>query len=528
MPELHSDSGYNAALIDSTGEIEMQVDRLAHARGALGVRRIAQLGRQRWLIVCTALLAMSWTLTAAATCYVNGASIGANSGVSWTDAYTDLQSALTDVGCTEVWVAQGVYKPVVPANIGSVTAGERAVSFNIRPGVAVYGGFAGVETSVTARDPVAHVTILSGDIDANDDSNNADGNFIDETSTDIVGSNTRHIVVLNGTAGTPITTTTVLDGFTLTGGDSIGIADGGGGLCRGNGAGHECSPTLSRLVFSGNRANSGGAMMLAGYSGGASNPTLTNITFSGNSASTFGGAMFNYCEAGGVCSPTLTNVTFSGNSSATYGGAMVNDGTAGGTSRPTLTNVTFSGNSASLYGGAIFDNGAGGTSSPTLTNATFNGNSAISGGAMYNKGTSNGSSIPVLNNVIMWGDSATTSGAESFDDAGTGVAQSIFYYAVIQGGCPNNCSNLITDDPLLGTLADNGGFTKTLMPGPGSSAINAVPCYLESVTDQRGAVRPDSASVGLTNRCDLGAVEAGSIPGDLIFIDSFGPSPRDE
>jgi predicted outer membrane repeat protein len=480
--------------------------------------------------VCTAVLAMAWATTASAVCYVNGAAGGANTGASWADAYTDLQSALTDVACTEVWVAQGVYKPVVPANVGSVTAGERAVSFNIPPGVAVYGGFAGGEASFTARDPAAHVTILSGDIDANDDNNNADNNFIDETSTDIVGSNTRHIVILDGTAGTAITATTVLDGFIVTGGDSsAGLPEGGGGLwCRGNGAGHACSPTLSRLVLSGNRASGGGAMMLAGYSVGASSATLTDVTFSGNSASTFGGAMFNYCEAGGICSPTLTNVTFSGNGGASYGGAMVNDGTSGGTSSPTLTNVTFSGNSASVNGGAIFDNGGGGTSSPTLTNVTFNGNSASYGGAMYNSGISNGSSLPLLNNVIMWGDSATMGGAESFDNAGTGAAQSSFYYAIIQGGCPNSCSNLITDDPLLGTLADNGGFTRTLMPGPGSPAINAVPCYLESLTDQRGAVRPDPASVGLTNRCDMGAVEAGSLPGDLIFINSFGVSPRDE
>jgi len=509
----------------------MHVDRLAGARVALAARMVMQPVQKRWRVLAGALLiAPLATAAMAGTCYVSATASGAGSGASWIDAYADLQSALIDVACSEVRVAQGVYRPVVPANVGSVTAGERAVSFSIRPGVAVYGGFAGDETSFTGRDPVAHVTVLSGDIDANDDNNNADNNFIDETSADIVGSNTRHVVVLDGTAGTPIAASTVLDGFIVTGGDSnAGLPEGGGGLwCRGNGAGHACSPTLSKLAFTGNRASGGGAMMLAGYSGGAGNATLTDVTFSGNSATTFGGAMFNYCEAGGICSPTLTNVTFSGNSSASFGGAMVNDGTSGGTSSPTLTNVTFSGNSASTNGGAIFDNGGGGTSSPTLTNVTFNGNSANFGGAMYNSGVSNGSSLPQLHNVILWGDSATGGGAESFDSPGTGAAQSSFYYAIIQGGCPNSCSNLITDDPLLGALADNGGFTRTLMPGPGSPAIDAVPCYLESLTDQRSAVRPDPASAGLTKRCDLGAVEAGSLPGDWVFIDGFGVSPRDQ
>ena len=91
-----------------------------------------------------------------------------------------------------------------------------------------------------------------------------------------------------------------------------------------------------------------------------------------------------------------------------------------------------------------------------------------------------------------------------------------------------SCSNVSASDPLLGALADNGGFTQTLMPGTGSSAINAVPCYLAPLTDQRGAARPDPTSAGLTKGCDMGAVEAGAVAFDVIFIDGFGPTPRDE
>jgi len=63
------------------------------------------------------------------------------------------------------------------------------------------------------------------------------------------------------------------------------------------------------------------------------------------------------------------------------------------------------------------------------------------------------------------------------------------------------------------------------MPGPGSSAINSVPCYLVPSTDQRGAARADPASIGLTNGCDMGAVEYGSDPADVILIDGFGAPP---
>lgn len=567
--------------IGSRQGTKMLVDRLCGARAALGV------AQRRWLTVCIVVLTLSWTLpAAAAVCYVNAGAGGTNMGVSWTDAYTDLQSALTDANCTEVWVAEGVYKPT------STTS--QALSFNINSNVAVYGGFAGDEISRDARDPVAHVTILSGDIDNND--TNVDG--VDADTSKIVGSNSHHVVVISGAVGNPITAATVLDGFTLTGGDDSGSAlpsEGGGALwCKGNGAGNACSPTLATLVFSGNKATYGGAVALQGYSGGVSNPTLTNVTFTGNSASFFAGAMYNNAQVGGTCSPTLTNVIFSGNSSIggpAFGGAMIDDG--GGMSSPSLTNVTFSGNSASSGAGAIMINGASGTNSPTLINVTFSGNQALSGnggalyingsstssptltnvtfygnsanggngGAIYHSGNngdfsltlynatisgngaSNGGAIynagsnsyPFLINSIVWGDSATTSGPEFAYAASAGQVD--LFSSIIQNGCAvNNCGGggvgdaNLTGDPVLGPLQNNGGFTQTMMPGLASAAIDALPCsgsHDVPVTDQRGAVRPDSASSGPT-RCDIGAVEANSLPGDLIFADKFGSSAWDD
>lgn len=535
--------------------IKMHFDRLADARCALRIRAVVSWRRR--LAACAALFVMSWTgVASAALCYVNGdpGNTGANTGVSWTDAYTNLQSALNSAGCTEIWVAQYTYKPD-PSNA--------AISFNIGPNVAVYGGFAGGETSRSARNPLAHATTLSGAIS---------------------GGNSQHVVVMNGTTGTPITATTVLDGFTLTGGNNS--SSGGGALwCRGNGAGHACSPTLANLVFSGNHAGNGGAVELDGYSGGVSNPTLTNITFSNNTAGTFGGAL--YCNAqlsSGTCSPTLTNVTFNNNSSATYGGAMFNDGTSTGNSSPTLTNVAFYSNSATSNGGAMYNNGSGGYSHSTLTNVTFSGNSAANGGAMFNNGSSGGDSYVTLTNVtfsgnsatsnggglyyigtngnnttplltnvtfsgnsaanggaiyngagfnyslllnsILWGDSATSSGPEYYGGL-------FLNSSILQNGCaPNsNCSgtNIYTGDPKLGSLQDNGGFTLTMMPGgaPGSNgssaAINQISCTgpdSAPATDQRGYIRPDPASRGLANACDIGAVEANSVP-DEIFVNGF-------
>ncbi|HEX5840091.1 MAG TPA: hypothetical protein VFY26_19800, partial [Anaerolineales bacterium] len=70
--------------------------------------------------------------------YVKWDAAGANDGTSWTNGFTDLQLALAAASSgDEIWVATGVYKP---------TSGtDRSVSFVLKNGVAVYGGFAGTE-----------------------------------------------------------------------------------------------------------------------------------------------------------------------------------------------------------------------------------------------------------------------------------------------------------------------------------------------------------------------------------------------
>ena len=464
-------------------------------------------------------------------CFVNAAAVGANNGSSWADAYKDLQGALGTGACAEVWVAKSVYKP---------SAGNASVSFIVTPGAAVYGGFAGNETQRAQRDPAANLTVLSGDL-ANDDCGGSGcPNGVDTDATQIAGGNSSHVVVMDGTGTMPITSSTVLDGFTITAGNAS--SDSGGGLyCNGAVAAKSCSPTLANLMFSGNRTSFvGGALFAYAENGGASSPVLTRVTFRGNRATLDGGAIYNDGANGGTSSPLLTDVTFDANTATEWGGAMYNDGTSGGVSSPVLTGVTFSGNSAKV-GGAMYDAGSGGTSSPSLTNVTFSGNSASQyGGAMFNVGDStgvssptltnvtfngnsatqyggavdsydggSGISVPVLTNVILWGDTAGTSYPEVLGSAT--ISKSI-----VQGGCPvgTSCSNLVSGDPLLGPLRNNGGPTRTLMPGFGSKAVDAASDPNCPPVDQRGIVRP------LGPHCDIGAVES-----DLVFADNFDGTP---
>ncbi|MCC7466842.1 MAG: hypothetical protein IT261_11255 [Saprospiraceae bacterium] len=89
--------------------------------------------------------------------YVNQAAAGANNGVSWSDAFTSLQAALSVAQYgDQVWVAKGTYLPTQDNN--------REVSFNLPQGVKLYGGFAGTETALNQRNVQVNATILSGEI----------------------------------------------------------------------------------------------------------------------------------------------------------------------------------------------------------------------------------------------------------------------------------------------------------------------------------------------------------------------------
>lgn len=432
---------------------------------------------------CGALLAFACSGAAQAVCHVRTDAIGANSGVNWADAYVDLQSALRDVACGEVWVAAGTYRP----------GGARGDSFVVRPGSAVYGGFAGDESVREARDPAARVTILSGDIGSAGD----------------VADNSYHVVTLDGTttAGT-IDAGTVLDGFTIQGGNaSAGFPDnaGGGLRCNGEANGRACSPTLARLRFVGNRAVHGGAVFTRAMGTGTASPDFSDVVFDGNRASGYGGAIYNYANLSGVASPSFRGATFSGNSADRGGAIYSSSGAQGGVANVAIVNATFHGNDASLgssigNGGAIYNDGVGGSSGMRLTNVSFSANTANGanhfGGAMVNAGVG---ARPVIVNAIFWGDQA--GGQPEFYN--NGGAQPTIASSLIAGGCPFGavCTDVRDLDPQLGALADNGGVGQTLLPGDASPAIDAGDDANCPAADPRGVPRPQGA------QCDIGAVE---------------------
>ncbi len=178
--------------------------------------------------------------------YVDASAPGpAHDGASWQTAFTHLQDAL-DLAAPgdEIWVAQGVYKPTLPSG--------RTATFSLLSGVAIYGGFGGHaagETTRSQRDWRMHVTVLSGDLEGNDQ---VDAHGVVTDTTKINGQNAYHVVTSRG-----MMETAVLDGFTIT----AGAADGSGGYDLGGGLLNvQSSPKLANLTFAGNKASLGGGL----------------------------------------------------------------------------------------------------------------------------------------------------------------------------------------------------------------------------------------------------------------------------
>ncbi|MCH8149545.1 MAG: right-handed parallel beta-helix repeat-containing protein, partial [Planctomycetes bacterium] len=345
-------------------------------------------------------------------------------GLTWGTAFDDLQSALAYMKklngtIAEVWVAGGAYSPSRPF-LGSLA------TFQLLNGTALYGGFAGNETDRDQRDADANVTILSGDTAGDDDlpvSNSSccsehPGPGCDDTDCaaavcavdpsccettwseycasitsgfclcgDLCGhdcDNSYHVVTGSGTG-----TTTVIDGFTVTAGNAVGVEpfENGGGMYNAPG-----NPTVNDCRFESNTGLQGGGMSNIG-----SSPTLTDCIFLLNDA-TLGGAMYNRDS-----SPTVTDCQFIENQART-GGAIhsfqsgsvltrcafientamaFNTGKGGAiddvSSNSVIQDCRFTGNLADSQGGAC----SIGSSTTQISNCLFESNGALSrGGAL--------------------------------------------------------------------------------------------------------------------------------------------------
>ncbi len=366
--------------------------------------------------------------------------------LSWEKA-CDLQYTLgvAESG-DQIWVMEGIYYP------GSVVTD----TFQLKDGIALYGGFPSGGGDWDQRDWYTYPTILSGDIDQNDLK-------VDCVAMDagaIKGTNAYHVITITDQ------TSIKLDGIIITAGSASGSAEPfnyGGGLYNNSG-----TIELNNVTISGNKAfvgggiyNKNGTAILKGITfncnqaswmlGGLANGGIVKISdavFSGNHGDQGGGGMGNggtailynitFSENSGVGLintgyAVLWNVTFSSNwGPPDMGGGMwnANDGTAvlnkvdftdnfgsdgGGMTNnwgtAKLTNVSFSGNTATSRGGGLFN-----ADHATLTNVIFSNNQAYEGGGVSNWAQNN----PVFTNVTFSANTAEVgAGLYNFESSPT-------------------------------------------------------------------------------------------------------------
>lgn len=309
---------------------------------------------------------------------------------------------------------------------------------------------------------------------------------------DIVGPGARRLTVQRSFAtGTPTfrvfhlpagQTSLNIYGITIRNGN----ADAGGGLLIGSGN----SASLADVAVSGNHATAGGGIASFGTL------SILRSLINSNVADNQGGGIVN---AGSAATTTITSSTLTDNS-ASFGGAIENGGNL------LLINDTISRNSASQGPSSVFN-------SPLGTARVLN---TIIGRDISQPGPMLQGAFQSLGNNLITSPGPSTGFIDGVDGDQVGSFTPI--------------------DPLLGSLADNGGQTDTLALQTGSTAINR---GNTCVTTGQCPQLPD---IGIRGRLDqrryrrgtfdsvidIGAFEAGAFPSSGTFgfgVFGFGNGP---
>lgn len=318
--------------------------------------------------VIISILLFFWTFgSAQAVVYVDQNATGLNNGTSWSNAYTDLRTALLQTSNDEVWVAAGTYKPAGPD-------GDQNLSFPINSGVRLYGGFAGTESSIEQRNSSQNETILSGDLNGDDVYRYK--SFHDSWWN--LADNSYHVVTIIDALYSP-----VVDGFVI--GHGVGMS--ASGIWLNGGGGMEIvgsAPTISNVIIEGNTGMYGGGVFIAN-----AQPTFINCEFASNAVD-FGQAGAVYVSSHpGPSEVVFENCNFVRNAVV---GVSINTGDGGAIyidfdSTVHINDSVFNANQAThpTYGGGDPTRGGAITSAGylSITNSRFIDNKGHWGGAIY-------------------------------------------------------------------------------------------------------------------------------------------------
>lgn len=414
--------------------------------------------------------------------YVDQDATGANNGSSWTDAYTDLHTALSNVAFQgQIWIAGGTYKPS--------PTGFRTESFTINTAeIEIYGGFAGTETQLSERIYGTNTTYIDGDNFGDDN-----GSTLDYFSSVRTNDNAFNVIKINANGSGVL-----FDSIFIAGGHAnSGTASQSGGAILVDDSVTEL--TLNKVIVADNISrNTGGAI-----SWSPNNSAQLNIygcRFARN-YSRNGGALFFSITNSGNYNIEIINSIFELNLAADIGNVQ---GRAG----------------SSLYAAV---NNSSATLNTLLVNNTFAANT--DGGTILAQsqrttvaiGQISGSASTNVYNSIFWENlnSSTSStslanavGSLNFSSGSWDVRYCLdaFFFSNIIGNSNTTVNNIITQDPLFALTANSNHQYSIINGSPAIDAGNNSLVPANSITDFLNNQRIFSTTV------DMGAYEFNSIP----------------
>jgi len=317
--------------------------------------------------------------------YVNvNTSSTTQNGESWNTAYKFLQDAILNAqNGDQIWVASGTYFPD-EANHSDIKPNDPQISFEMKNGVSIYGGFSGNESTIDQRNIVENITVLSGEID---------GAF---KSTNVVKTTTN------------VDSTSILDGFTIFGASSyqINVDAGSNGnispyfknliikkfgpaVFIGASQNAKSHPVFKNVHFLNSPTGPEPSVNIKPFFGGEINVTMIDCSFINSEADVAGPAVsISSREDGNLSKLNFINTIFRNFSHPDRGGALFANvkGDVKASLEIDFTNVEFSNNNSNEAGAIYISGGTlpGYETKVNVTNTTFfeNSSEVVSGGAI--------------------------------------------------------------------------------------------------------------------------------------------------
>ncbi len=326
-----------------------------------------------------------------------------------------------------------------------------------------------------------------------------------------------------------------LDHVVVTGNNATGTSGFGGGVFTSLGALTVNDSTIENNTAPGTNGKGAGIGSTGQSADTNTSVTINRSTIAANHANGTNGI------GGGIATNNvqlaINDSSISGNTSGTDGGGLATQDLKRSTS---IDNSTISGNTAGTgQGGGIYSvTYAGNTTRPfTIDSSTLAFNDAEAGGggiAAYSSGSGANAPGGVLNNTIV-GRNSSTSGEDDIFRTGP-VDPFAASFTLVQAAPASGIlsetvagSNILGQDPMLGSLTNNGGPTLTRAPQPLSPVLDKG--STRHNCDQRGFSRPidqagsaNSTAAG-ADASDMGAVEVGGSPASSCGLEPLPQPP---